>query len=102
MMQTPMLPDETVKQLQDMISSGMTPDDAIRMVTAQVDPSKFGGKKQPPMGALPQQAPPQQQAGGQPMGQNDMAQYLQNKVAEIRSRMNGGQMGALSMMPPRR
>ena len=101
MMQTPMLPDETVKRLQDMIASGMTPDEAIRMVTAQVDPSKFGGQK-PPMGALPQQAPPQQQSGGQPMGQNEMAQYLQNKVAEIKSRMNGGQMGALSMMPPRR
>lgn len=58
-----------------------------------VNPAAFGGLPQAPQGQMPQgqSAMPQDQG---------MAQYLANKVAEIRSRMTGepSQMGALSQM----
>ena len=91
----PMLPDETVRQLQQMIESGMSPDQAISMMTQPVQPEKFGGRKQP-MGALPQAPAPMQQIRQAPMNQNQMAQYLQNKIAEIKGRM-GSRLGALPM-----
>jgi len=51
-----------------------------------VNPAAFGGLPQAPQGQMPQD--------------QGMAQYLANKVAEIRSRMTGepSQMGALSQM----
>ena len=63
-----------------------------------VNPAAFGGLPQAPQGQMPQGQMPQ----GQPAMPQDqgMAQYLANKVAEIRSRMTGepSQMGALSQM----
>jgi uncharacterized protein YoaH (UPF0181 family) len=96
----PMLPPEMIDEIQTLISMGMTPDEAINQVATEVDPSQFSGQ----MGALPQEAPQGQEA---PMDQNQMAEYLQNKVAEIRSRTGGSApMGALppqgAMPPPQR
>lgn len=95
--QMPMLPPEMIDAIQTLISMGMTPDEAINQVATEVDPSQFSGQ----MGGLPQEAPQGQEA---PMDQNQMAEYLQNKVAELRGR-TGGQptMGALppqGAMPP--
>ena len=58
-----------------------------------VNPAAFGGLPQAPQGQMPQGQPAMPQDQG-------MAQYLANKVAEIRSRMTGepSQMGALSQM----
>ena len=58
-----------------------------------VNPAAFGGLPQAPQGQVPQGQPAMPQDQG-------MAQYLANKVAEIRSRMTGepSQMGALSQM----
>ena len=96
----PMLPPEMIDAIQTLISMGMTPDEAINQVATEVDPSQFSGQ----MGGLPQEAPQGQEA---PMDQNQMAQYLQSKVSEIRSRTGGSApMGALppqgAMPPPQR
>ena len=98
----PMLPPEMIDAIQTLISMGMTPDEAINQIATEVDPSQFSGQ----MGALPQG---QEAAQGQeaPMDQNQMAEYLQSKVAEIRNRTGGSApMGALpqqaAMPPPQR
>lgn len=58
-----------------------------------VNPAAFGGLPQAPQGQMPTAQPMMPQNQG-------MAQYLANKVAEIRGRMTGepSQMGALSQM----
>jgi len=90
---TPMLPPEMIAVIQELIEMGMSPSEAIDQMTKRVDPSAFGGKR---MGALPLPMP----QGQPPMSQNDMAQYLANKVAETKMRMSGGQMGALPQPMP--
>lgn len=100
----PMLPPEMIDAIQTLISMGMTPDEAINQVATEVDPSQFSGQ----MGGLPEEmnsAPMMDEEA--PMDQNQMAEYLQNKVAEIRGRTGGqAQMGALppqgAMPPPQR
>jgi len=68
-----------------------------------INPSEFGGL--PKTGSSPASGNPSMQtspATGNPTGmnQNDMAMYLQNKVAEIRGRTGGSAgMGALSGVP---
>ena len=68
-----------------------------------INPSEFGGL--PKTGSSPASGNPSMQtspATGNPTGmnQNDMAMYLQNKVAEIKGRTGGSAgMGALSGVP---
>ena len=96
-----------IDAIQTLISMGMTPDEAINQIATEVDPSQFSGQ----MGALPagqvSNAEQRMMPEEAPMDQNQMAEYLQNKVAEIRSRTGGPtQMGALppqgAMPPPQR
>jgi len=96
----PALPPEMIAAIRELIEMGMSPSEAIDQMTKRVDPSAFGGKR---MGALPPPMPPVQQMpqSQPPMSQNDMAQYLANKVAETKMRMSGGQMGALPPPMPR-
>ena len=102
----PMLPPEMIDAIQTLISMGMTPDEAVNQIATEVDPSQFSGQ----VGALPQgqvsNAEKQMMPQEAPMDQNQMAEYLQNKVAELRSRTGGQtQMGALpqaNSMPPQR
>ncbi len=102
----PMLPPEMIDAIQTLISMGMTPDEAINQIATEVDPSQFSGQ----MGALPagqvSNAEQRMMPEEAPMDQNQMAEYLQNKVAELRSRTGGQtQMGALpqaNSMPPQR
>jgi len=67
-----------------------------------INPAEFGGL--PKTGSSPAGNPSMQTspATGNPTGmnQNDMAMYLQNKVAEIKGRTGGSAgMGALSGVP---
>jgi hypothetical protein len=69
---------------------------------AGINPAEFGGL--PKTGSSPAGNPSMQTspATGNPTGmnQNDMAMYLQNKVAEIKGRTGGSAgMGALSGVP---
>lgn len=59
-----------------------------------INPAAFGGQpqQQGPQGA----PPPSSQGGGQPP--MDMNKYLIDKVMEIKKRMGGGDVGALSAL----
>jgi hypothetical protein len=59
-----------------------------------INPAAFGGQpqQQRPQGA----PPPSSQGGGQPP--MDMNKYLIDKVMEIKKRMGGGDVGALSAL----
>ena len=91
-------------QLGRQTGASMTPEESARMGTgAAVNPAEFGGL--PKTGSSPASGNPSMQtspATGNPTGmnQNDMAMYLQNKVAEIKGRTGGSAgMGALSGVP---
>jgi hypothetical protein len=91
-------------QLGRRTGASLTPEELARMGTgAAVNPAEFGGL--PKTGSSPASGNPSMQtspATGNPTGmnQNDMAMYLQNKVAEIKGRTGGSAgMGALSGVP---
>jgi len=93
-------------QLGRQTGASMTPEELARMGTgAAVNPAEFGGL--PKTGSSPASGNPSMptvggsgSATGAGMNQNDMAMYLQNKVAEIKGRTGGSAgMGALSGVP---
>ena len=89
-------------QLGRQTGASMTPEELARMGTgAAVNPAEFGGL--PKTGSSPASGNPSMPTvggTGAGMNQNDMAMYLQNKVAEIKGRTGGSAgMGALSGVP---
>ena len=89
-------------QLGRQTGASMTPEELARMGTgAAVNPAEFGGL--PKTGSSPASGNPSMPTvggTGAGMNQNDMAMYLQNKVAEIKGRTGGSSgMGALSGVP---
>ena len=106
----PMMSEEEKRVFTELFKRGV-PEDMIIDIMASakvgatipataVNPAEFGGL--PKTGSSPASGNPSMQtspATGNPTGmnQNDMAMYLQNKVAEIKGRTGGSQgMGALS------
>jgi hypothetical protein len=109
----PMMSEEEKRVFTELFERGV-PEDMIIDIMASakvgatipataVNPAEFGGL--PKTGSSPASGNPSMQtspATGNPTGmsQNDMAMYLQNKVAEIKSRTGGSAgMGALSGVP---
>ena len=109
----PMMSEEEKRVFTELFERGV-PEDMIIDIMASakvgatipataVNPAEFGGL--PKTGSSPASGNPSMQtspATGNPTGmsQNDMAMYLQNKVAEIKGRTGGSAgMGALSGVP---
>jgi len=108
----PMMSEEEKRVFTELFERGV-PEDMIIDIMASakvgatipataVNPAEFGGL--PKTGSSPAGNPSMQTspATGNPTGmnQNDMAMYLQNKVAEIKGRTGGSAgMGALSGVP---
>jgi len=106
----PMMSEEEKRVFTELFERGV-PEDMIIDIMASakvgatipataVNPAEFGGL--PKTGSSPASGDPSMPtaggATGAGMNQNDMAMYLQNKVAEIKGR-TGGNMGALSGVP---
>ena len=110
----PMMDDEEKRVFTELLERGI-PEDMIIDIMASakvgatipataVNPAEFGGL--PKTGSSPASGNPSMPtvggtgATGAGMNQNDMAMYLQNKVAEIKGRTGGSAgMGALSGVP---
>ena len=108
----PMMSEEEKRVFMELFERGV-PEDMIIDIMASakvgatipataVNPAEFGGL--PKTGSSPASGDPSMPtaggATGAGMNQNDMAMYLQNKVAEIKGRTGGSAgMGALSGVP---
>ena len=107
-----MTPEEMQMQMMQQSGAAMTPEEMQMMQMQPVQPQNFGALPSKESGAAPtpeeMQMRQQQQPSQNMQGEQGKAQYLQQQIEAIRSRMGGGApqtgsqrvMDAMGTLPP--